>query len=365
MTNQWWGLSRRQTIAALVVALVVGVAGAVLIERGDGGPTTPAALDTPTVEPGTPASPHALWVFGLTTLRFDRQLSRARHLAETGFGAVVGRDGRVDLYDVGTGRIGVLRTGRNQLELLGTVHGGSNPASAFTAPITAGAGELWLAPHPGTATPFDPATGHTGPSLDVGDATRPAIATALASSPGTVVAATADDRGVTLARIDPSSATVTARGRIDLATPFTLDGLATDGRRVWVVAADRVHELDADTLTVSTVVDVGRSGQHVKGAVLARGDLWMLARNGASLARLSPGASHSTLPLRILRTVPKTFHLPASLSAQDGIVYALAATGSTSKGHRTRVVEYDIAAHRSARGVELPAALDAGAIAAT
>src|SRR3954463_8071789 len=107
MASRLWGLTRRQTVIAFAVAIAIGIIIAVLTTRSDPDPSpTPGGIAR--VESNHPGARHAVWVFGFETLRFDAQLRHAQHLPFTGFGSVQGADGRVYMYDAGTGRVGVI-----------------------------------------------------------------------------------------------------------------------------------------------------------------------------------------------------------------------------------------------------------------
>jgi hypothetical protein len=364
MASRWWGLNRRQTAIALVVAVVIGVVGALLISGGGGSDQSRPNLQVNGIAAGTKGSPHAVWVFGFRTLRFDPDLGALQQVNVTAFGSVVGQDGRVDMYDIGTGGVGVLRSARNTVELLGTIHGGSNPPSLFTNALAATDGALWLAPNPGEVTRFDLASGRAGPPIALATGGNPPGSTSLVAAKRVVVSASDDDTGITLHRIDPATSAVAAVGRIELPSP-ALAGLATDGTHVWVVANDTIYDLDAATLSVIRTVTVGPRDRAVRGAVVADGALWMLARNGGALARLAPDASSVTIPVRLLPAVPKQFRTPASLVTDGTRIYAMVQTSNRDGNHQVRLVEHRIDGAAQPTGVEIPSSVFAGAAVAT
>jgi hypothetical protein len=363
MASRWWGLNRRQTAIALVVAVVIGVVGALLVGGGGSDQSRPN-LEVKSIAAGTRGSPHAVWVFGFRTLRFDPDLGALQQVDLTAFGSVVGREGRVDMYDIGTGRVGVLRSARNTVDLLGTIPGGSNPPSLFTNALAATEGALWLAPNPGEVTRFDLASAQAGPPIALDTGRNTPGSTSLVAAKSVVVSASDDDTGITLHRIDPATSAVAAVGRIELPSP-ALAGLATDGTHVWVVANDTIYDLDAATLSVTRTVTVGARDRAVRGAVVAGGALWMLARNGGALARLAPDASSVTIPVRLLPDVPKQFRTPASLVTDGTRIYAMVQTSNRDGDHQVRLVEHRIDGAAQPTGVEIPSSVFAGAAVAT
>ncbi len=125
------------TLWILVTCAAVGTGIGLVVREvrsDDGGGPRPIRVRP--ARPG-PQSPAGLWLFGATTVRLDPvTLSDPRDVGFRGFGAVLGGDGTVYLYDPETGRLGVIDATRNQLagQTNVAVHGG---ASADVAPLLA------------------------------------------------------------------------------------------------------------------------------------------------------------------------------------------------------------------------------------
>ena len=152
---RFWGLSRRQTVMALAAAVVVGVVIALVTAGGGPTRTDRTVPDVVRVSRGTPGARSAVWVFGFRTLRFDPRRRAVQQVDVTGFGSVQGVDGRVYMYDPGTGRVGVLTSRRNTLTDLARIPGGVAQDDTF-APVLAPLGSsLWLVSAPGRVTRFD------------------------------------------------------------------------------------------------------------------------------------------------------------------------------------------------------------------
>lgn len=370
MAGRFWGLTRRQTVVALGAAVVVGVL--VAIALGGNGTTSSPTSNQPgprRVVAGTRGSPHAVWVFGFDTLRFDRRLGHAQQVAGAkGFGSVLGARGRVYLYEPTSGRVGVLPSARNRLETIGRAPSGAAQDDLFAPGLAVDDGTLWLVSAPGRLTRFGLTDRRADPPLDVGDAGDgdTPVATGVVARSGTVVTATQDDGGIVLARVDPATRTRTTTTRLDLAAPFALDGLATDGTHVWVVAAGTVYALDATDLAVTRTIPLdGHRAGAVRGAVGAAGALWLVADNGATLLRVDTTTGRVTTAMRILAHAPSAFRIPASLVTDGAGVWAMVQKGDDPDDHRVRVVTYDARRGVAGTAVDLPSRLFAGALAAT
>jgi hypothetical protein len=363
MPNRFWAFNRLQTIVLLVLAIGVGIVGAVLLGGTSGDRGTVTSLSVRPVEVGTRGSSHALWVFGLETLRFDAELRGVGRLGVAGFGSVLGCDGEVYMYDPGTARVGVLHTARNRLELIGRVPGGATEQSPFAQLVAHDGRALWLVPLPGMLQRFDLATQAVSAPTNV-DTDRAPILSGVVAASGTVIVATQDASGIALSRVDPSSTAVTATVRVDLTGAFALDGLATDGTRVWMIANDTAYSFDATTLARWGVVRLGVASNAARGAVIVDQALWVLADNGATLVKVDNNEKVTTV-LRILREPLPAFRIPASLVSDAKRIYAMVQTGTRSGDHQVRIVGYDVATNKMSRGIELPSKIFAGAITIT
>lgn len=360
MSSRLWGLDRRQTILVFALVVVVGIVVGLLLgpTGGDDGPARRSTAGVPVIAAGTPGSPHAVWVFGFETLRFDPELALQGRLRARGAGDVVGRDGAVDLYDAASGRTARLVSARNRLTSLAPVAPGTAQTDVLVPVVAVAAGRRWLVSAPGTVT----ADG--GGSTAVAPEVGAPVATGVVAGPTGVIAATAGADGIALARIDPATGKVVATGSVPVTAPFTLDGLTVDDTGVWVLAGGTAVAADPSSLTVTRRVPVaGQGPAPARGLVAAGGSLWSLADHGASLVRIDGGRSR--VVLRILEAVPPSFRLPAGLVARGGRVYALVQRGSAAGDRRARLVGYDARRRRATPAVDLPSALFAGEIAAT
>src|SRR5262249_47815625 len=146
------------TVWILVACAAVGtVIGLVVRElRSDDGGPRPIR-----VRPARPGELCAagLWLFGAPPVRLAPvTLSDPRNVGFRGFGAVLGGEGAVYLYDPTTGRVGVIDAARNQLAGRSSiaVHGG---VGADVGPVLAEQrGALWLVARPRRLTRAEPAT---------------------------------------------------------------------------------------------------------------------------------------------------------------------------------------------------------------
>jgi hypothetical protein len=380
MARRLWGLTRAQTVGALAAAVLVGLLIALLTSGGGGSGSSPSGLRLDHLRPGTKGDPDAVWVFGFQTLRFDPSLRHAQQVRVTGFGSVQGADGRVYLYDAGTGRVGVLDSARNDLTTLGRLPGGTPQDDTFAPTIAPTAGSLWLVSAPGRLTRFDLSTRTADDPIALVDhsgATGDPVTTGVVATGGSVLAVTRDGGGLALARVDATTGAVVARGRIDASAAdapgaadgsgvATIDGVAAEAGRLWIVASGSVFEVDATTLAVDRrTVIADRAQGGVAGAVVAAGSLYVLADNGRSLARFVPDPGRLDVVVRILPTRPSAFTTPASLVSDGTSVWAMVQRPAPAPRHAVRVAGYDARSGRPTAGVDLPGAMFAGAAAAS
>ena len=178
--------------------------------------------------------------------------------------------------------------------------------------------------------------------------------------------ATQDDTGITVARIDGATRRTTVTAHLDLASPFTLDGIAVDGTALWIVAAGTARELDATDLTARRTVAVGTgSPGAVQGAVAAGHAVWLLADNGATLARIDTRTATLSTAMKILPRRPSAFRIPAALVTDGRHVWAMVQRRDADDDHSVRIVGYDARRRAPTPAVDLPSELFFGGLAAT
>jgi len=371
VTRRLWGLSARQSAALFAAAALVGVVVALVL-----GPTprpdpsaAKAAAGVARVEPGTPGPARAVWVFGFETIRLDPHLRAARQLAITGFGYVAGHDGVVYMYNPSSGQVGVLDARTNRLHLIAALPPGTTQRNLFVPTIAAHGTDLWLVSTPGQLTRLDLGTKQADPPIELAShssAAPPsgAIATGVVVTPQGVVTATQWPEGIDVARIDPATHSVAGHVLLDAPDAVSLDGLATDGAHVWVVAGNTIHQLEVSTLTPSGAWTVpGQPPGSTRGAVTAAGEVWTLTDAGATLAHLDPRTGTLTSAARLLEQAPGVFRTPASLVTDGQMVWAMVQRGRTPNDRTARVVGFDPARQRPTRGIDVPSRVFAGALA--
>jgi len=364
MANRLWGLTRRQTVLAFATAIAIGIIVAVLTTRSDSTPSPGTGIAR--VAAGAPGPRQAVWVFGFQTLRFDARLRHAQHLPFTGFGSVQGSDGRVYMYDAGTGRVGVIESARNTRTVLGTIPGGRPQDDTFAPVIAPTASALWIASAPGELTRFDLGSRRADAPIRLTDAGATSQATGVVATPGAVVAVTRDATGLGITRVDPSTHVIGATEHVELTEPFTLDGIAADEEHLWIVAGGSVFDVDPGTLTVTRRVRiVGQDSGGVRGAALVADTLWVLAENGASIGRLDVATGRVDRVVRVLTTTPAAFRTPASLVSDGTRIWAMVQRNGARDDHAVRLVGYDPGRRAATTGIDLPSALFAGAAAAS
>jgi len=293
------------TVWVLVACAVIGTGIGLLVRHvrsDDGG--GPGKIRVRPARPGQ-QSAAGLWLFGATTVRLDpATLSDPRDVGFQGFGAVLGGEGAVYLYDPVTGRIGVIDTTRNELAGRTTVPVQGGVSADVTPVIAVQRGALWLVTGDGRLTRDELATGATA------DATLPTDVVSAAAAGGPpapgATRVVADDRaawavydlGVTGNPALPAAArvaddgTVTARAAI----PDRVGGdrlepqaVALGDGMLWIVGRSAVVGVDPATLAVrrSFAVQDGAS-VDLHGAAVAGGLLWSYDVQSGALLGIGP-----------------------------------------------------------------------------
>ena len=339
----------RSALAAvwiLVACAAVGtVIGLVVREVRSDDNSGPRPIRVRPARPGQ-QSAAGLWLFGATTVRLDPvTLTDPRDAGFRGFGAVLGGEGTVYLYDPTTGRVGVIDATRNELAGQTTVpvHGG---VGADDAPVLAEQrGALWLVTGPGRLARDDLATGSTNEVTLPTDVVSEEAAGGPPAPGATRVVADGDaawavyDLGVTgnpplpvAARI-ADDGTITARA----ALPDRVDGdrfepqsVALGDGTVWIVGRQAVVGLDPATLAVRQSFAVqSASTVELHGAAVAGGLVWAYDSESGALFGVDPGTG--IVRQRVALTNGGTqYRAPATIIAGADVLWVRARIGSSN-----------------------------------
>lgn len=289
------------TVWVLVACAVIGTGIGLVVRHvrsDDGG--GPRKIRVRPARPGQ-QSAAGLWLFGATTVRLDpATLSDPRDVGFQGFGAVLGGEGTVYLYDPVTGRIGVVDATRNELAGRTNVPVQGGASADVTPVIAVQRGALWLVTGDGRLTRDELTTG------TMTDATLPTDAVSAADAGGPpapgATRVVADDRaawavydlGVTGNPALPAAARVADDGTVTAraALPRNVGGdrlepqaVALGDGMLWIVGRSAVVGVDPATLAVRRSFAV-QDGAPVElhGAAVAGGLLWSYdVRSGALL----------------------------------------------------------------------------------
>jgi len=328
-------------VGCAAIGTVIGLVVRELRSDGGGGPRPIR------VRPARPGQQSAagLWLFGATTVRLDPvTLSDPRDVGFRGFGAVLGGDGTVYLYDSTTGRLGVIEATANKLagETAVPAHGG---VGADDTPVLAEQpGALWLVTGPGRLTRDDLASGNTT------DVTLPAdlVSAEAAGGPpapgATRVVADTDaawavyDLGVTGNAPLPAAVRLADDGSITARAPVPdrVDGdrlepqaVAVGDDTVWVVGRRALVALDPSTLAVRRSFAVQSAGTvELHGAAVAGGLVWSYDSQSGALFGVDPGTG--TVRRRVTLTNGGTqFRAPATIVAGTDVLWVRVRIGSS------------------------------------
>ncbi len=293
------------TVWILVACAVIGTGIGLVVRHvrsDDGG--GPRKIRVRPARPGQ-QSAAGLWLFGATTVRLDpATLSDPRDVGFQGFGAVLGGEGAVYLYDPVTGRIGVIDATRNELAGRTTVPIQGGVSADVTPVIAVQRGALWLVTGDGRLTRDELATG------TMTDATLPTDAVSAADAGGPpapgATRVVADDRaawavydlGVTGNPALPAAARVADDGTVTAraALPRNVGGdrlepqaVALGDGMLWIVGRSAVVGVDPATLAVRRSFAV-QDGAPVElhGAAVAGGLLWSYDVQSGALLGIGP-----------------------------------------------------------------------------
>lgn len=301
-----------------------------------------------------------LWLFGFSTVRVDPegddeplQLDEAR-----GFGAVVGGEGAVYMYDAPSGRVGRLDAATNRLQTRDPLKGWQ--AGDQDGLVAASENRLWLVTGPGELSRLDgDSLGAVGTTDVGGDAARAWIA----AGDGSVFAAVEDGLTLELARLDDDG-TVAARAPVGdfgplgaVQTVHASDGL------VWIVGERGARAFTSDDLAVQGDVTLSADAGVIRASVAAGSDLWLVAQNGGVAYRVTLDGEASQIPL--LPAPPATFRGQVDLAAGRDEVYALVPTGAATDDRSAIVQRIDTDTSLVVDTLQAPSELFLGAIATT
>jgi outer membrane protein assembly factor BamB len=338
----------RSALAAvwiLVACAAVGTGIGLVVRqlRSDHG-SGPSPIRVRPARPG-PQSAAGLWLFGATTVRLDPvTLTDPRDVGFRGFGAVLGGDGTVYLYDPTTGRVGVIDATRNALAGKTTVPV-QGVVGADEAPVLAEQrGALWLVTGAGRLTRDDLATGSTT------DVTLPAdvVSEQAAGGPpapgATRVVADAEaawavyDLGVTGNPPLPAAVRLADDGGITAraALPDRVGGdrlepqaVALGDNTVWVVGRRAIVALDPATLAVRQSFNVQSAAPiELHGAAVAGGLVWSYDLQSGALFGIDP-ATGSVRRHVALTNGGTQFRAPATIVAGTDVLWVRVRIGSS------------------------------------
>jgi hypothetical protein len=335
------------TVWILVACAVIGTGIGLVVRhvRSDGG-GGPSPIRVRPARPGQ-QSAAGLWLFGATTVRLDPvTLSDPRDVGFQGFGAVLGGQGTVYMYDPVAGRIGVIDATRN--ELAGrtnlAVQGG---ATADVTPVIAEQrGALWLVTGDGRLTRDELATGATTDvtlptdavsETDAGGPPAPGATRLVADDQATWAVY---DLGVTgnpalpaVARV-ADDGTVTARA----ALPNRVNGgrlepqaVALGDGTLWIVGRSAVVGVDPATLAVRRRFAV-QDGTAVElhGAAVAGGQLWSYDVRSGALLGIDPDSGRLRQRIALTEGARTGLRAPATIIGGGDVVWVRVRIGSSN-----------------------------------
>ena len=333
------------TVWILVACAAIGTGIGLVVRhvRSDDG-SGPKPIRVRPARPG-PHSAAGLWLFGATTVRLDpTTLSDPRDVGFQGFGAVLGGEGTVNLYDPTTGRLGVIDATRNELAGRTNVPVQSG-VSAEVAPVLADAARRALAgdrarpADPRRARDRDDDRGHAAHRRRVGGRGG-------RSTRGDRDAVVADDEaawavyelGVTGNPALPAAVRVADDGTVTAraAVPDRVDGnrfepqaVALGDGMLWIVGRTAVVGLDPATLAVRgsfTVQDGTPVDLH--GAAVAGGLLWSYDAQSGALLGIGPDVGRVRQRVVLAGGAQTRFRAPATVLGGGDVLWVRARVGS-------------------------------------
>jgi hypothetical protein len=334
------------TVWILVACAVIGTGIGLVVRHvrsDDGGGPRPIR-----VRPARPGQQSAagLWLFGATTVRLDPvTLSDPRDVGFQGFGAVLGADGTVYLYDPATGRIGVVDATRNALAGRTNVPVQGGVSADVTPVIAEQRGALWLVTGDGRLTRDELATGTTTDTTLPTDVVSEADAGGPPAPGATRVVADDQaawavyDLGVTGNPAHPAAVRVADDGTVSAraALPDRVDGDRLEPQAValgdgvlWIVGRSSVVVVDSATLAVRGSFTV-RDGAPVElhGAAVAGGLLWSYDVQSGTLLGIGPDG-RVRQRTALTDSAQTQLRAPATIIGDDDVLWVRVRVGNPS-----------------------------------
>jgi hypothetical protein len=324
-------------------------------------------------------SPAAVWLFGVRTVRLDSAtLSNPRDAGFQGFGAVLGGDGVVYLYDQVTGRVGVVDATRNALAGRTNVPVQAGEGADVAPVLAAQGGSLWLVTGPGRLTRYDLASGATSDVTLPTDVVSAATAGGPPAASATRVVADGDaawavyDLGVTGNPPHPAAARVAPDGSITarVALPDQVGGVALDPQalalgagELWIVGRQMAVGVDATTLAVHHSFRVqSEAALELHGAALASGLLWSYDSGSGALLGIGVDEGRVRQRVTLSAAAPDQFPAPATIIAGRNVLWVRVRVGATSTLEQL-VARVDATSGDVTARFDAPPALEVGEIA--
>jgi hypothetical protein len=333
------------TVWILVACAAIGTGIGLVVRhvRSDDG-SGPKPIRVRPARPG-PQSAAGLWLFGATTVRLDpTTLSDPRDVGFQGFGAVLGGEGTVYLYDPTTGRLGVIDATRNALAGRTNVPVQGGVSADVTPVLAEQRGALWLVTGPGRLTRDELATGAT---TEVALPTDVVSESAAGGPPApTATRVVADDEaawavydlGVMGNPALPAAVRVGDDGAITAraALPDRVDGDRFEPQAVtlgdgmlWVVGRNAAVGLDPATLAIRrsfTVQDGTPIDLH--GGAVAGGLLWSYDAQSGALLGLGPDAGGVRQRVVLTGGEQTQFRAPATIVGRGEVLWVRVRIGN-------------------------------------
>jgi hypothetical protein len=333
------------TVWILVACAAIGTGIGLVVRQvrsDDGGGPKPIR-----VRPARPGAQSAagLWLFGATTVRLDpTTLSDPRDVGFQGFGAVLGGEGTVYLYDPTTGRLGVIDATRNELAGRTNVPVQSGVSADVARVLAEQRGALWLVTGPGRLTRDELATGTTTEVTLPTDVVSEAAAGGPPAPSATRVVADDQaawavyDLGVTGTPALPAAVRVADDGTVTAraAVPDRVDGSRFEPQAItlgdgmlWIVGRNAVVGLDPATLAVRGSFTVqGGTPVDLHGAAVAGGLLWSYDAHSGALLGIDPDGGRVRQRVVLTDGAQTQFRAPATIVGGGDVLWVRVRVGS-------------------------------------